>query len=245
MNRPDWAQTAEQTMPAELRLAYELTSLTDFHDGGLEIRKNQRQSNQPYADALLAEIFNAQGDMLMTMRSLRRAFPALATPEQDSVPPYFLKMYYPVRYEDAIRKYSQKNGLDPHLVMGIIHQESYFNPRTRSPVGAIGLMQLMPATGQELGSRFHGKFSVSRLENPDTNIELGTFHLKYLINLFGGNTQLAIASYNAGQGRVAQWRRGAPHKPMDEFVESIPFRETRTYVKHVVMLESSYKRIAR
>ena len=243
MNRPDWRDVAEKNMPRELRLAYELTALADARDARAEIQKNRTRKNQQYADALMSELFNYSGDTLSMMRTLRAAFPQLGTVEQDSVPPYFLRMYYPIKYESAIRKYSKKNGLDPHLVMGLIHQESFYNPRTRSSVGAIGLMQLMPATGKELGSRiFHG-FTVARLDNPEVNIELGTMHFRYLVDLFGGKTELAIASYNAGQGNVLKWRRAAPGKPMDEFLESIPFAETRTYVKRVTMLSAAYARM--
>lgn len=243
MNRPDWRDIAEKTMPPELRLAYELTALSDMRDARLEIQKNATAANTPYAEALLADLYHSAGDLQNEYRSLRRAFPQLATVEQDSVPPYFLKMYYPIKYETAIRKHAAKNGIDPHLVMALILQESYFNPRARSRVGATGLMQLMPATGRELGGRIYRTFDVSRLQHPETNIELGTMHLKMLINLFGGKTQLAVASYNAGQGNVLKWRRAAPNKPMDEFLESIPFPETRNYVKRVTMLKASYERM--
>jgi soluble lytic murein transglycosylase-like protein len=239
-NRMDWRDIAEQNMPKELRLGYELTALSDFADAKLEIDKNRNRKNQQYADALMADLYHASGNMLDTLKTLRLAFPALATVEQDSVPPYFLKMYYPLKYEDWIRKYSDANGVDRFTVMGLIHQESYFNAKAKSAVGATGLMQLMPATGRELAGRFHIN---PRLDNPETNIRLGTAHFKMLVNLFNGSNELAIASYNAGQGRVLQWRRGAPGKPMDEFIEAIPFRETRTYVKHVVMLASTYKRM--
>jgi soluble lytic murein transglycosylase len=153
-------------------------------------------------------------------------------------------MYYPVKYRDAIRKYSQRNGIDPYFVMALILQESYFNPRAKSRVGATGLMQIMPATGAELGSQLHPLFSVRHLSDPDTNIEIGTFHLKHLMAIFNNNPQLVAASYNAGQGNVLKWRRGAPRKPMDEFLESIPFAETRNYVKRVTLLRSAYTRIA-
>ena len=156
------------------------------------------------------------------------------------MPSYFLKMYYPLKYDDWIREYSRRNGLDPYTIMGLIHQESYFDAKAKSSVGATGLMQLMPATAKELAGRFH---IAPRLDNPETNIHLGSAHFKMLVKLFNGSDQLAIASYNAGQGRVQQWRRAAPRKPMDEFLESIPFHETRTYVKHVVMIASSYKRM--
>ena len=239
-NRMDWRDIAERNMPNELRLGYELTALSDFADAKLEIDKNRNRKNQQYADALMADLYHASGNMLDTLKTLRLAFPELATVEQDSVPPYFLKMYYPLKYEDWIRKYSDANGVDRYTVMGLIHQESYFNPKAKSGVGATGLMQLMPATGRELAGRFHIS---PRLDNPETNIRLGTAHFKMLVNLFNGSNELAIASYNAGQGRVLQWRRAAPGKPMDEFIEAIPFRETRTYVKHVVMLASTYKRM--
>src|SRR5205085_2807851 len=155
------------------------------------------------------------------------------------VPRYFLAMYYPMKDRGDIDKYSKENGLDPFLVMGLIHQESFFDPKAKSAVGALGLMQLMPSTGKELAARLG---TSANLTDAKTNLRLGTAHFKMLVNLFGGNTELAIAAYNAGQGRVAQWRRTLPHS-MDEFVEAIPFRETRTYVKHVVMLSSAYRRM--
>ncbi|HEX9458122.1 MAG TPA: lytic transglycosylase domain-containing protein [Thermoanaerobaculia bacterium] len=239
-NRPDWRDIAEKNMPDELRLGYELTALSDFRDAQQEISRNRSRKNQQYADALLADLYHASGDMVATLKTLRSAFPALATVEQDSVPPYFLKMYYPLKYDDWIRAYARKNGVDPYTIMGLIHQESYYNANAKSAVGAMGLMQLMPATGRELAANFH---IAPHLDNPETNIRLGTAHFKMLVNLFNGSNELAIAAYNAGQGRVLQWRRAAPGKPMDEFLESIPYRETRTYTKHVVMLASTYRRM--
>jgi soluble lytic murein transglycosylase-like protein len=242
LKRPDWRDIAERNMPKELRLAYELTALTDFNDSRLEIQKNLSRANQPYADALLADLYNSSGDALLMTRSLRRAFPQLATVEQDSVPPYFLRMYYPLKYADAIAKYSKQNNLDPYLMMGLIHQESFFSPLVRSPVGATGLMQLMPPTAREIAHRLGGSANV---EIPEVNIRLGTYYFRQLVNMFGGAVPLAVASYNAGQGNVLRWRRAAPHKPMDEFLESIPFPETRNYVKRVTMLSASYRRITR
>jgi soluble lytic murein transglycosylase-like protein len=238
--RPDWQEIAEKNMPNELRLAYELTALWDARDARLEIQKNLKRSNDRYASALLADLYNSTGDTLLMMRSLRRAFPEIATVEQDSVPTYFLRIYYPVKYQDAIIKYSRQNNLDPYLMMGLIHQESFFNPAARSPVGAVGLMQLMPPTAKELARQIH---SSSKVDDPEVNIRLGMYYFRQLINMFGGAVQLAVASYNAGQGNVIRWRRAAPRKPMDEFIESIPFTETRNYVKRVTMLSASYRRL--
>jgi soluble lytic murein transglycosylase-like protein len=242
MEKPDWPEIAEKDMPSELRLAYELTALTDARDARLEIQKNLKRSNQQYADALLADLYNSYGDMLLMMRSARRAFPELATVEQDVVPAYFLKMYYPMKYKDAIIANAQKNNLDPFLIMGLIHQESTYNPLARSPVGATGLMQLMPPTAKEIARRIH---SSANVEDPEVNIRLGTVYFRQLVNMFGGVVQLAVASYNAGMGNVIRWRRAAPHKPLDEFLESIPFPETRNYVKRVTMLSASYRRLSR
>lgn len=239
--KPDWPQIAEKDMPSELRLAYELTALTDFRDARLEIQKNINRTNAPFADALMGDLYNSSGDTLLMMRALKRAFPKLATVEQDDVPAYFLRMYYPTRYHEEILRDAKKNGLDPYVIMGLIHQESYYNPRVRSAVGATGLMQLMPPTGKEIARRLH---TSSNLEDPNTNIKLGTYYFRSLVNMFGGSVNLAIASYNAGMGNVMKWRRGGPNKPMDEFLESIPFPETRNYVKRVNMLGASYRRLA-
>jgi soluble lytic murein transglycosylase-like protein len=240
IKRADWPQIAEENMPQELRLAYELTALNDGRDARLEIQKNLNRKNQPYADALLADLYNSTGDMLLMMRSARRAFPEIATVEQDSVPAYFLRMYYPTKYQDDIITNAKKNNVDPYLIMGLINQESYYNPSARSPVGAVGLMQLMPPTSKELARRLH---TSSNAEDPHVNIRLGTFYFKQLVDMFNGSQLLAVAAYNAGMGNVLRWKRAAPGRPLDELIESMPFQETRNYVKRVQMLGASYRRL--
>jgi soluble lytic murein transglycosylase-like protein len=239
----DWTQIAEKQMPRELQLAYELTALASMREATLEIRKNARRENVRFAEALMADVHHSNGDEVLMYRSLRRAYPQLATVEQDSAPAYFLRMYYPLKYGDEINEYAKERGLDPNLVRALILQESYYNPKAKSGVGATGLMQLMPPTAKEHAGRLRIPFAVSRLENPEVNVRLGTYHLRMLLNMFSGNVYLAVASYNAGQGNVLKWRRAAPRKPVDEFLESIPFQETRNYVKRVTMLRSSYSRL--
>ena len=243
-HQPDWREIAERSMPSELRLAYELTALFDMRDALREIQKNRSRTNQPFADALLADLYNSNGDTELMYRTIRRGFPTLATVDQDSVPPYFLRMYYPVKYEKAIRRSADHFGVDASLIMALCLQESYDNPKAKSPVGAIGLMQIMPATGKEIGRHLHGIFNITRLDDPDTNIEIGAFYFQQLQTLFGGDRSLAVAAYNAGRGNVMKWRRAAPGKPEDEFLESIPFVETRNYVKRVTLLSSTYRRIS-
>jgi soluble lytic murein transglycosylase len=240
VKRDDWHDVAEREMPHELRLAYELTALADYRDARVEVQKNAKHSNAMYGDALMADLYNSAGNTLLMMRALRRAFPKLATVEQDSVPQYFLRMYYPIKYENTIAENAKKNGLDRYVIQGLIHQESYYNPRARSAVGATGLMQLMPPTAKEMARRT--RTSSTNLEDPTTNVRLGTFYFRTLVDMFG-SVNLAIASYNAGMGNVAKWRRAAPKRPMDEFLESMPFPETRNYVKRVNMLAASYRRL--
>jgi len=242
---PDWRDIAKKDMPAELELAYELTALSSMRDAFAEVRSNMRRENTRFAHAILADYYHAAGNDVLMYTALRRAWPQLATVEQDSVPRYFLRMYYPMKYGDEIEKYSKERGLDPNLVRGLILQESYYNPEAKSRAGATGLMQLMPPTANEHAKRLRVPFAASRLENPRVNVQLGTYHLRMLINLFGGNTYWAVAAYNAGQGNVMKWRRAAPRRPTDESLESIPFPETRNYVKRVTMLRSTYARITR
>lgn len=244
MPRPDWQEIAENEMPAELRLAYELTALSDFRNARVEIQKNMKEQNKKFAEALLADLYHQAGAVVPMYLAVRRAFPELATVEQDNAPQHFIRMYYPIRYEDAIRKYSEKAGVDPYLAMGLILQESYYEPKAKSRVGATGLMQLMQPTAREISARLRVPFGAARLENPEVNIQLGTYYLKTLINTFGGSIPLTVASYNGGQGNVMRWRRAAPTRPLDEFLESIPFPETRNYVKRVTILRSTYSRIA-
>lgn len=240
---PDWRELAEKEMPAELELAYELTALSSMREAFLEVRRNMRRDNNRFAQAILADVYHAGGNELLMYGALRKAWPQLATVEQDTAPLYFMKMYYPVRYSDEIEDYAKERGIDPNLVRGLILQESYYNPKAKSRVGATGLMQLMPPTAKEHARRLSIPFAASRLENPKVNVQIGTYHLRMLINLFQGNVYLAIAAYNAGQGNVAKWRRAARGKPTDELLESIPFPETRNYVKRVTMLRSTYARI--
>jgi soluble lytic murein transglycosylase len=240
---PDWRELAEKEMPEELELAYELSALSSMPEAFAEVRRNARRENSRFANAILADFYNSTGNVLLMYGALRKAWPQLATVEQDSVPRYFFRMYYPLKYSEAIEEYSKERGIDPNLVRGLILQESYYNPKAKSRVGATGLMQLMPPTAKEHSMRLRIPFAVSRLENPKVNVQLGTYHLRMLINMFGGNVYMAVASYNAGQGNVLKWRRAAPRKPTDEFLESIPFQETRNYVKRVTMLRSTYARI--
>jgi soluble lytic murein transglycosylase-like protein len=235
-----WPEIAAREMPGELQLAYELNALGMARDARLEIQKNVSDANRRYAEAILSDLFLNSGSHHLGFDYMRRAWPRLATVEQDLVPEYFVDMYYPLDYEGLIRENAEHRDLDPYLVMGLIRQESAYDPEARSRVGATGLMQIMPATGRELAGKLSSLLREPRLTDPQTNIRLGTFYLRQLVDRFGGVEELAIAAYNGGQGNVNKWRRNN-RRPLDEFVESIPFSETRNYVKRVTLLGSTYR----
>lgn len=238
---PDWTEYADREMPDELRLAYELSALGVPREARAEVQANANRENRALADAILADVFYAEGALELGNRFARRAFPDLATVEQDQVPEHFVRMYYPLRFEKEIREEAAKRKLDPYLVMALIRQESAFDPDARSRVGATGLMQIMPATGRELGARFYRGFTEARLRNPEVNIELGTYYLRQVIDLLGGNVELALAGYNGGPYRIKRWREANRRKPLDEFIEGIPLAESRNYVKRITLLRSTYE----
>ena len=141
---------------------------------------------------------------------------------------------YPAPYRDSLQGHLQENNLEEAWVYGLMRQESRFVTQAKSTAGAAGLMQVMPATArwiaQRLGMKDYRKELISQL---DTNIKLGTYYMKNVLSTFGNNPVLASAAYNAGPGRARQW---LADKPLEGaiYVESIPFDETRDYVKKVM-----------
>lgn len=140
---------------------------------------------------------------------------------------------YPFPYFKEIEKWSTSRQLNPLLVTALMRQESRFQSKIKSPVGATGLMQVMPSTGAWIAPQIGVDFKKISLENPNDNIMLGTWYLDYTHQQYSNNSMLAIASYNAGPGNVAKWLQTIPKKDPDEFVEEIPFDETRNYVRQV------------
>jgi len=241
---PDnWPAVADQQIPVELRLAYELNAVGASRDARLEVQRNNNDTNRTWTNAILGELYHQEGASHLANQFLRRAFPRIATVEQNQVDPHFLRIYYPRKFEEEIRKNSEKRQVDPYVIMALIHQESAYLPAVRSSVGATGLMQLMPPTAREIGKRLNPTFSESRLTDPETNIELGTYYLKSLLKETGGSIELALAAYNAGPGNVRKWRRQFGNRPIDEFVEMIPYAETSNYVKRITILRSTYQKM--
>ena len=143
---------------------------------------------------------------------------------------------FPPAFQNDFERMAAAHDLDPWLAMAVARRESAFNPQARSPVGAMGLMQLMPATARKVAKDANlGRPTNQTLQNPDLNIQLGSRYLAELLDEFKGNRVLALAAYNAGPHRVNNWLGEEDDAvPADVWIESIPFRETRDYVQAVL-----------
>ena len=191
-----------------------------------------------------AQIYASDGDTFRALRSLKKALPYAATASVDAIPLVYWRILFPEPYWETIKTESAKNNLDPYLVASLIRQESEFNPSAISYANAYGLMQLLPAVGKAM-AREEGisHFETFQLLNPEINIRLGTRYLRQMLERFSGVPEYALAAYNAGDSRVTDWEGAGPYHGMDEFVESIPFTQTREYVQAILRNVETYKAI--
>jgi soluble lytic murein transglycosylase len=152
---------------------------------------------------------------------------------QHTEPPWYARLWYPLRYSTNVRVYASQDHLDAALLAAVIESESKFNPTARSDAGAVGLMQLTPATAKGIAQYTGGsRFRLSDLTNPDINIRYGAWYLGHLMNKYR-NERLALAAYNAGQENVDSWQRAHV---------GIQFSETRDYVSKVERLQKIYRK---
>ena len=143
-----------------------------------------------------------------------------------------------------MEKYSEENGLDKYLVYAVIKAESNFNPNVKSNADARGLMQLMEETAVERSNVIENEdIEAYDSYDPETNIKLGTSYLSYLLELYDGNTVLAIIAYNAGLGNVKQWIKDGVIKPDGSDIENIPYKETENYVRKILRDYQMYLKI--
>jgi len=191
-----------------------------------------------------AQIYASYGETFRAMRALKRALPYSASAPIQSIPLAYWMILFPEPWWETIKAESEKNSLDPYLVASLMRQESEFNPSVVSYANAWGLMQLLPAVGKSM-AREEGMshFQTYQLLDPATNIRLGTRYLRQMLERFGGVQEYALAAYNAGDNRVADWQTAGPYQGMDEFVESIPFTQTREYVQAILRNEEIYREI--
>jgi soluble lytic murein transglycosylase len=183
----------------------------------------------------VAGLYIDQGSYFHALETMKHAVPGYFSAEIGQLPRPVWETLFPRPYWDDLRRNCQRNNLDPYLMASLIRQESEFNPAAVSPKNAMGLMQLLPHVGKDLAKELKiRRFSQDELLTPGVNLELGTRYFKHVVDHYDGQVAYALAAYNAGEDRVADWRKNGDFKDVDEFVESIPFTETREYVQAIL-----------
>jgi soluble lytic murein transglycosylase len=189
-----------------------------------------------------AEIYNSYGETTRALQAMKHSGISFFAMPMDQVPTAYWKVLFPQPYWSDLAANSKKNGLDPYLVASLIRQESEFNAGVISHANAWGLMQLLPSVGKSMARKEGVKgYTTNSLLNPTVNLELGTTNLRLVLDRFGGQQEYALAAYNAGDVPVRRWMAAGEYKDIAEFVESIPYTETREYVQAILRNREIYR----
>jgi soluble lytic murein transglycosylase len=193
---------------------------------------------------LLADLYFRVGLPVPALRALNAVLQEVEPSERPRLPVEFWTSLFPQFYWEEVQDSARRSQLDPFLILGVVRQESAFNPGAISRADARGLMQLLPSTGRELFQRLGlGPFRPDVLFDPQVNVRLGAHYLGRLADAHQGNLVLALAAYNAGPARVQRWLQDMTTRDWDEFVEGIPFEETRGYIKNVLRNYGMYRKL--
>jgi soluble lytic murein transglycosylase len=212
-------------------------ALFDFAVGEL-----QAEPDKLYAKAEIARVYLKADRPDRALQSFKRAVPGYFAGDITDMPSWAWNILFPKPYWNDLTRYANANGLDPYLVASLIRQESEFNPQAVSHANAWGLMQLLPPVGRKLAKEVRMRhFSQEQLTDPSINIQLGTRYFKQIVDSYDGQVQYALAAYNAGTDRVKTWQEQGPYRDINEFVESIPFTETREYVQAIMRNATVYR----
>lgn len=209
----------------------------------VELRFAARNGGKRFPLAVeLAETAARRGAPDVGLRYIKATVPEYLWIPREAAPRSFWKLAFPFPYRAVIEKYARQRDLDPFLVAALIRQESEFDPGAVSVSNAIGLMQVMPGTGRELGRRVGvGGVRASSLKNPTLNLNLGTYYLRRQLDARNGSVEETLAGYNAGPSRIPVWKGWADYREPAEFVETIPFGQTRDYVQIILRNADVYR----
>ncbi len=197
-----------------------------------------------WGPAETAQLYVDTGHYDRAIETMKHSVPSYFAVDIPTLPRIYWEALFPRPYWSDLKKFSISNGLDPYLVASLIRQESEFNPLAVSRKDAVGLMQLLPKTGKVVAHQESLKhFNSAQLFTPAVNLQLGTRYFRGMVDKFGGSFQHALAAYNAGSDRVEEWMGQGPYRDSPEFVESIPFTETREYVQAILRNAAVYKQL--
>lgn len=220
--------------------------LIGYFDWAIDELQNAKETAQesPKINLALAKLYRQRGDNVRALLALAKSYPDYAQMFPEELSKEEWDIFYPLTNWNDIKLWATDRKLDPYQVAGFIRQESVFNPRAKSGANAYGLMQLLIPTARAVARKYNSTttdIGGEMLFQPALNIELGTGYIRDQFNKFGRVEFVAVA-YNAGPGRVPQWQASLPFD-MDEFVEAIPFRETKGYVQGIVRNSAQYRRL--
>jgi soluble lytic murein transglycosylase len=243
---PPAAPRVSDTIPAEAterqQRADALRSIAFDASAELELRAAYAATLEPRLLLEAAQAAVDAGHVGAAIVTVRQIYPQLESRPFDDVPHDVWLTAYAMPFKGSIRQWSARAGVDPMLVAGLIRQESAFEREARSNRNALGLMQLEPKTARLMARQAKIRYVQARLFDPDYNVRLGTIYLANLRKQFG-SIESALAAYNAGEDRVTEWTAGQTYREPAEFVDSIPFTETREYVEIVSRNASIYRKL--
>jgi len=209
-----------------------------------ELQSAAADPDNDWANAEMIRLYEDAGKPFQALRKAKQTLPSYFAADPNALPKTYVEALFPRPYWDELYRSSTANGLDPYLVASLIRQESEFNPTAISHANAYGLMQLLPEVGKTTAKQIKLRnYSLADLLEPNANLKLGTKYFKSMIDEYGGQVEYALAAYNAGTNRVADWRANGTYRDIAEFVESIPFTETREYVQAILRNRAMYKKI--
>ena len=243
LNSPAWKNIGSKTTPR----VQQLMRLKLFEDALTELEGLVKRDNSDLRDNYynlilcfekLKKFQQAHGyaDRLSRFQPLRG--------KNNAIPIELYRRLYPLYYADLLQKHTTEYEIDPLFVAAMIREESRYNADIVSYAGAVGLMQIMPATGRELAGRLKiPRFSKKMLYNPDINIQMGSWYMKSLMNQFDNNHALVAGAYNGGPGRMRRWIAAKQIPDLDEFIEDIGIDQTRRHIKKVIDSYTIYKQL--
>jgi soluble lytic murein transglycosylase len=209
-----------------------------------ELQAAASQVDGAWAPPEMARVYQDIGRYDRGIEIMKRTTPNYFAVDLPDLPRPYWEALFPKAYWPDLRKYSELNGLDPYLVASLIRQESEFNAAAISRANAVGLMQLLPKTGKTVAKQVKLKgYSAPQLYSPAVNLELGTRYFKEMVDKYNGQFEYALAAYNAGSDRVGDWLGQGHYRDAQEFVESIPFTETREYVQAILRNANVYRQL--
>ena len=209
-----------------------------------ELQAAASQEGGSWAPPEMARVYQDGGRYDRAIEIMKRSTPNYFAVDIPDLPRPYWEALFPKAYWPDLRKYSVLNGLDPYMVASLIRQESEFNALALSRANAVGLMQLLPKTGKTVAKQVKLKgYSAPQLYTPAVNLELGTRYFKDMVDKYNGQFEYALAAYNAGSDRVGDWLGQGHYRDPQEFVESIPFTETREYVQAILRNANVYRQL--